>query len=743
MTGHFYLDWAILAVSLFNMMIMLWLGLTVFFNAERRSWGIWLATGGLLLGCIFFICHSAILGHGINPITPGLDFWWRVGWIPGSILPYAWYVVVLWYSGFWDHRPSSQSGKRGLYQRQRIWLGLVSIFGLLLIGLILFANPIPSFSQLVQDNLAVTPSIGGIPFLILVYPVYTMLSMGLSLDALYHPEPSSRLLGDRARTRSRRWLIATSLVLLVVSLLVGWIMLWIVESVHGRMFSPHLITTIGWYDFVIESLISLSVLLLGQAVVAYEVFTGKTLPRQGLALYWRRAVILAAGYSLLVSWSLSIQLRPIYSLLLSAVLIIVFYALLGWRSYKEREHFMENLRPFVTSQKLFKNILDNNIVQTKLEAANSNEPFHALCANILEARQACLAALGPLAPLSGPPLVYPENIKLSSPPLGQITSRLMKKREICIPLDPLYNENMIFAVPLWSERGLTGILFLGEKKNGGLYTQEEIEIAQATGERLIDARASTEIARSLIALQRLRLVQSQVLDHRTRRVLHDDILPLVHTAMLNLSIARRDPVKDDSETIALLAEIHRQLSDLLHAMPDRTTPEVTRLGLVGALRQILQEEMHDLFDEVVWQIRPEAEIKLGLIPSIVLEVLFFAAREVIRNAAQHGRGKNGDLSLRLSITIEDQDSLVITIEDNGVGFTMSESMSLAKGTVQRQSSETGSLDHDQKFPGRGSGQGLALHSTMMAVIGGTLTIDSMPEEYTRISLVMPKIALQS
>ena len=361
----------------------------------------------------------------------------------------------------------------------------------------LFANPIPSFSQLVLDNLAVTPSIAGIPFLVLVYSAYILLSMGLSLDALRHPNSSSRLPGDQAGTRSRRWLIATSVVLLVVSLLVGWVMVWIVESGQGMVLSPQLVTTIGWYDFVIESLISLSVLLLGQAVVAYEVFTGKTLPRRGLVQYWRSAVILAAGYSLLVSWSLSVQLRPIYSLLLSAVLIIVFYALLGWRSYKEREHFMENLRPFVTSQKLFNNILDNNVVQTNLETGNDNEPFHALCANILEARQACLVALGPLAPLSGPPLVYPENIQLSSPPLGQIPSRLMMKREICIALDPRYNENMIFAIPLWSERGLTGILFLGEKKNGGLYSQEEIEIAQATGERLIDARASAEIARQL------------------------------------------------------------------------------------------------------------------------------------------------------------------------------------------------------------------------------------------------------
>jgi signal transduction histidine kinase len=741
MTGHFYLDWAILAVSLFNMMVMLWLALTVILNAERRSWGIWLAAVGLSLGSIFFICHSAILGHGITLITPGLDFWWRLGWIPGSLLPYAWYVVMLWYSGFWDHRQNLETGKAGLYQRQRIWLIFVSILVLLVIGLILFANPISSFSQLVLDNLAATPSVAGIPILILVYPAYAILCMGLSLDALQRPGSSSRLMGDRARDRSRRWLMATSLLLLMVSLLVGWVMLWVVESVHGGILTPQMVTKVGWYDLVIESLIAISVLLLGQAVVAYEVFTGKTLPRQGLAQYWRRGVILALGYSLLVSWSLSVQLRPIYSLLLSAVLIIIFYALLGWRSYAERERFMRYLHPFVASQELFKNILESADTLANLEVRDNNEPFHALCANVLEARRACLVALGPLAPLSGPPLVYPENIRLSSPPVGQVTTRLMLKRELCINLDSSY-EDMIFAVPLWSERGLTGVLFLGEKEDGGLYAQEEIEIAQATGERLIDARASAEIARSLIALQRQRLVQSQVLDHRARRVLHDELLPLVHTVMLNLSTASLDPAKDDSETIALLAEIHRRLSDLLHTMPDRTASDVGRLGFLGALRQTLQGEMRGLFDEVAWQIQPGIEEELQRIPSIESEVLFFAAREAMRNAAQHGRGANGDLSLHLSITIKVQDSLVITIEDNGVGFRMGDPTSPGKRKLHRESGIPESLDHGQKATDWGNGQGLALHSTMMAVIGGTLTVDSMPEEYTRITIELPKITLQ-
>jgi hypothetical protein len=95
-------------------------------------------------------------------------------------------------------------------------------------------------------------------------------------------------------------------------------------------------------------------------------------------------------------------------------------------------------------------------------------------------------------------------------------------------------------VPLWGERGLIGALLLGERRDGGLYSQEEIEIARAGGERLIDAQASAEMARRLMEIQRQRLAESQVIDRRTRRVLHDDVLPRLHTAMLLLQSATID-----------------------------------------------------------------------------------------------------------------------------------------------------------------------------------------------------------
>jgi signal transduction histidine kinase len=291
---------------------------------------------------------------------------------------------------------------------------------------------------------------------------------------------------------------------------------------------------------------------------------------------------------------------------------------------------------------------------------------------------------------------------------------------------------------LWSERGLIGVLLLGDKQDGGLYTQEEIEIARATGERLIDTQASAEMARRLMDLQRQRLAESQVIDRRTRRVLHDDVLPKLHAAMLRLQVASpMSHVGDDAsnsadlrpaacdlrpnveEAVTLLGDVHRQVANLLHAMPATAAPAVAKLGLIGALRQAVDGELASAFDRVSWRLEPGAEDAASAIPALNAEVAFYAAREAIRNAARYGR--NGDLSrpLHLAVSVARRqdgakgNGLEIAIEDDGVG------MGAAGASAE------------------GSGQGLGLHGTMMAVIGGALTAETVPGAYTRVTLALP------
>jgi signal transduction histidine kinase len=708
MSTNLYLNWAIVAISLFNALLLTWLGLTVLLNSDRRAWGIWIASAGLLLGALFFVSHSAIAGLGFNLTWRSMVFWWTMGMFPVILLPFAWYVVILWYAGFWASPPAP------LRQRQRLWAGVVItmlLAGLAAagVGVILLAIPAPELNPL---RGFVRWSIAGIPLLAVGYSVYVLLCIGLSLDALRQPGSSDRMMGTLARRRARPYLMAASLVLLAVSLLVTGAILWVVQDARRRTFLDIYFEareTVAWFDLLIAALVCMVILLLGQAVVSYEVFTGKTLPRRGLARHWYRAILLSLVTAVLVSATLTIQLRPLYSQVLVAMLVAVFYALVSWRSYVERERYMEQLRPFVRSQRL----LDQLLTQSTPQEVDISLPFRALCANVLEAEMGYLTAVGPLAPLVGPPLVYPSTA-LSPPPLTNLIAQFRSPHTLMHPLDPAVYGGAIWAIPLWSERGLIGLFLLGEKSGGGLYSQEEIELARVSSERLIDTQASAEMARRLMSLQRERLAQSQVIDQQTRRVLHDDILPGLQAAMIALNSGTPNANGQTAEALNLMSDAHKQISDLLHQMPTTTAPEVARLGLIRALRRSVENDLAHAFDEVVWQIEPIAAEKVETIPTLTAEVVFYAAREVIRNAAKYGRGEDGARPLQLHLSISWPNGLLITIQDNGIGF-------------------------QPASPSTSSGQGLALHSTMMAVVGGAITIDSLPGNFTRVSLTLPPI----
>jgi hypothetical protein len=118
-------------------------------------------------------------------------------------------------------------------------------------------------------------------------------------------------------------------------------------------------------------------------VVAYEVFTASTLPRRGLLRYWRRAVILAAGYGALVALGLRLSVQPVHLALIACLLITIFYALLSSRAYQERQHYIDSLRPFISSQDAYASILSLHSPQDIGETPSSavKRYFQALCRN--------------------------------------------------------------------------------------------------------------------------------------------------------------------------------------------------------------------------------------------------------------------------------------------------------------------------------------------------------------------------
>lgn len=694
------LTWALVALSLANTILLLWLGMTLWLNADRRNLGIAVTAGGFVLGSLFFMSHSALLLSDSLAITRGNTLWLAIGITPVVILPFAWYVVVLWYAGFWTWPAGA------LRHRHRLWVWLTG--AALVAGLgcqVLLGIPhVPGASSLTPAILPVRQLIkaplAGIPLVALAYPIYVVICVLLSLDALRKPGSTSRLLGDLARRRAQPWLVAASILLVVVGLLVAAVVVWTVTNAHvggTYVLDRARLQVIGRADLVISLLITAVVILLGQAITSYELFTGKSLPRRTLARQWHGAIALAAGYGVLMGGALTWGLEPVYAVLATALLMTVFFALLSWRYYVEWEHSARQLRPFVTRTHWY-----DSLVAGPDGGESNAEPFAALCEQVLNASLAYLAPFGPTAAFVQPQSYPPERPvpgTSSLPPLpGEGETPLAV-------VDPLVFGGASWAVPLRGERGLMGALLLGPRRDRGLYTREEIEIARSVGERLLDSAASLELSRRLMRLQRERMATTQHLDQRTRRVLHDEVLPLIHTSMLNLAAG-----SDKDSALRQLSDAHQQVSNLLRDLPSTTTPDVARLGLLPALRKMVEVEFASSFDTVEWHCEPAVERHAAQLGSLATETLYYATRELVRNAAKHARSAESADALCLSIHAAiDAGRFELTIADNGRGAARAAA----------------------------NGHGLELHSTLMAIAGGSLAIETIPGRWTRAQLTMP------
>ena len=679
------LDWVVLTLSFYNAISVLWLGLMVLLIGNRRTPGTWLTGAGFLLGALFFTSHTAIMGRGLVETGLGMNFWWWISWAPALAAPLAWYGSMLWYTGYRANRPHPQ----------RFWLLSVCGLVLLIIFLLIFANPVPTYQYVAGQVALATPSVGSFPLLILAYLVYSFLCYLLPLGLFGRVLSDSSMLEQHSREQARPWLMGASIAMLLAALLLALVAAWALTTVPALSLSiPHVAEVVKEFDVAISGLVALAVTLLGRAIVAYEVFTGRPLPRDRFLSQWRSTVIVAGGFGAVVSLILVAGLRPIYILMLATALMTMFFALSSWRTFADREAFMARLRPFLASQNLYERLTSpaEQLVENTSDAS-ARRLFETLCTDLLGTQAGALVPLGRLEALVGPPLRYPRGATAPLPDAAAWGRRFSPELR-CLPTG---DARLAWAVPLWTQNVLAGLLFLGPKRGSGPYSEEEIELAQAGGERLLDVLAGSELARLSLDLLRQRLMEARVLEGRGRRVLHDEVLPELHTAALYLSAAG----EDNSDAVAMLAAAHRRISDLLRASSPDLPASLARDGLAVALRGLVAVDFSSEFNCLDWQIEPRAEAQARALQPLAAEAVYFAVRELVRNAARYGRGSEPGCQLTLTIRMESNgERLRILIQDDGVGLGSRAGL-------------------------EGAGSGLRIHSAMLAAVGGSLEISAV------------------
>jgi signal transduction histidine kinase len=300
-----------------------------------------------------------------------------------------------------------------------------------------------------------------------------------------------------------------------------------------------------------------------------------------------------------------------------------------------------------------------------------------------------------------------------------------------------------WVLPIYDELGLVAMLYLGPREDGGAFTDEDMDLAHACGQRILDTLGDHEAMQAVAGLLRRRIIDVKLLGAQQRRILHDDILPQMHLALLRLETLR-SVIHSDSlpslhedaggsptgqgldEAVELISDAHRRLAALMRATAPGAPHRLERDGLMNAICAMLQQDFQHAFDEVEWCVSEETAHCIDEVtPPAIAELIFAAVQEALRNAARHARGTDVHRRLRLTLKAscgrpgsQPEPNLEVVVADDGVGI------------ISASTSTTG------------TGGGLLTHSALLAIAGGTLTVKSAPGEGVSVRIVLPAESLR-
>lgn len=779
---------AAIGFSVFSLITYLWLGLTTLLMSERRSAVTWIGGSGLLFGALFFLCHGALVAAGASSAPPSTtDLWWRLSWAPAFAAPLLWAAIGLRYTAL-----------SGAWQRLRAPM-LIAVAGLGAVTVLLALLSWPSiahyqdFITLLDDSLRLRHGDGlrvslWVPALGVAFVIYVGACASLPWAALavrrFAPTIEARLAAggfslasgasraaapdtsaaSRARPqesallwephdawdRARPALLAASLCMLVAGGVVAVVGLMTALFEHGvasavsqtlpGVTAPpqpgHTALALVLADLCVQIALAGFGLLLGWAVVRQGVLVERRLPQRGYLSHWRGMAAVAGALAAVVAWMGALEPVALPDLLLLVALVAVAFALLTWQSYVAHDRLLAQLRPFMASLSLGNaGWLATNPAEVE---QGVDQLFTSLCRDVLG------AAHGRLDISAG---------------------RLRHSYTYTAPADEGSHDTTLetrdWTLPVSDSRGTVALLTLGPRLDGVSYTSSDLEIARACGLRILDAVGEFATAQAVASLARRRGLEAELTAALPRRVLHDDVLPRLHLAMLRLEAQRGrlrsqpvasgasvKPVEvagrtvvalddDLGDVVAELGRAHRDLATLMRAAPMASARRLEH-GFTGALRGALDGEFRGVFDAVDWDVSDEAVAAADALPPIVADLLLSATLEAVRNAGRHARGDDLHRALRLRVRLLAEEQAVIAqVSDDGVGLS---SPTTAPAGTSDTPAASGVRERPAAAPvgAAGARSGLLTHGALIALAGGSLSVGSGDSGGAVVTIRVPR-----
>ncbi len=497
--------------------------------------------------------------------------------------------------------------------------------------------------------------------------------------------------------------------------------------------------------------VAVMILFIGNSVIRHGILIERPLARRGFFEQWRGIVIVATAVAIFIALLGLFTNSSLSSLLVITSLATVAYALFTWSSYTAHDRYIALLGPFLRSTNM-RHWLNTDLQKTEqsMEAL-----FFHLCHDVLEVRCARLEMLaGPIRrtfnylwPSASAAGVVEDERKMMQEPLSMpiklpgegVPTWTLHATPTRIRMILQGQHVICWVLPIYDELGLVAKLYLGPRQDGSVFTDEDMELAHACGLRILDTLREHEAMQTVAALLRRRIVDVKLLGAQHRRVLHDEILPQMHLALLRLEtlrVAVKQPVQAGyahdqdcpqvpdpelalNEAIERISEAHHGLAAMMRSTAPSAPHRLERDGMMHAIHTMIAQDFQQTFDEVQWDVAEEIMQRIDeLVPPALAEITFAAVQEALRNAARHGRGTDihRRLCLKLSATLNPH--LELLVADDGVGI------------LSASSSTTG------------TGGGLLTHSALLAIAGGSLTVKSTPDQGVTVRIMLPIEALR-
>ncbi len=262
--------------------------------------------------------------------------------------------------------------------------------------------------------------------------------------------------------------------------------------------------------------------------------------------------------------------------------------------------------------------------------------------------------------------------------------------------------NSFLGVPIPMGEEIAGNLYLAEKRNGSEFTESDeqlIELLAAhAGIAIKNARLYEEVGRLAIVEERSRIGMD----------LHDGVIQSIYAVGLTLESARLMLVEEEQPQVmkaldGAIGGLNDAIRDIRNFILD-LRPRRFEGELAEGLARLAREFQANTMVPVTLDVVDEDVIDL---PFPLSRDVFLTAQEALANVARHARASQVKMAAR-----REDSSIVLHIEDNGVGFDLSEQI-------------------------HATGHGLANMRARAEERQGTLSIKSTRERGTTIHLELP------